>query len=111
MRAVLEILVDIAPHEGLVEQHIGSVRLMHQRGAGRDGLLGIEHEGQRLVADIDRFGRILGLRSCVGHDGSDPFAGIARNVRRASGRRGTFGVSSPVISGSVASASSRPSTT
>ena len=81
MRARGEILLDLAPDEGAVEQHVGAVRLMHQRAAGV-GLVGIEHERQRLVFDGDRLGRVLSERARVGHHRRDPFAGIARHVQR-----------------------------
>jgi hypothetical protein len=109
-RAGGKIPLDLTPDEGPVEQDVGAVRLMHQHGARFDRLFGVEHEGPGLVADIDFFGRVLGQRPRVGHHGGNPFAG-QRAMSTASGRRGTFGVSSPVISGSVAAASSRPSRT
>ena len=80
VRARGEILLDLAPDEGAVEQHVGAVRLVHQRAAGV-GLLGVEHERQRLVFDRDRFGGVLGERAAVGHHRRDPFAGVARHVR------------------------------
>ena len=54
---------------------------MHQYGAGRDRLFGIEHEGQLLVNDAHFLRRVLGERAAVGNDRGDPFAGVARNVR------------------------------
>ena len=77
-----EVLLDLAPHEGLVEQHVGAVRLVHQRAALFERLLGVEHKGQRLVVDFDRLGGIFRQRAAVGHHGGDPFARIARNVER-----------------------------
>ena len=62
VRARGEILLDLAPDEGAVEQHVRAVRLVHQRAAGV-GLLGIEHERQRLVLDRDRLGGVLGERA------------------------------------------------
>ena len=62
-RAGGEILVDLAPDESLVEQHIGAVRLVHQRRPVFERLFGVEHEGQRLVVDLDGFGRVFGQRA------------------------------------------------
>ena len=59
MRARGEVLLDVAPDEGAVEQHVGAVRLMDQRAAGV-GLLGVEHERQLLVFDLHRLGGVLG---------------------------------------------------
>ena len=64
VRARGEILLDLAPDEGAVEQHVRAMCLVHQRAAGV-GLVGIEHERQRLVFDDDRLGRVLGqARGC-----------------------------------------------
>ena len=91
-RAGGEILLDLAPHEGLVEQHVGAVRLVHQHAARFERLFGVEHEGQGLVVDFDRFGRVLGQRTGVGHHGGNPFAGIARDVERQRPARHVRGV-------------------
>ena len=53
---------------------------MHQRTAGRVGLLAVEHERQRLVLDLDELGGILGQRAGIRHHRRDPFAGIARHI-------------------------------
>ena len=55
---------------------------MHQRAAGRVGLLAVEHERQWLVLDRDRLGGVLGERAGIGDDRRHPFAGIARHVDR-----------------------------
>ncbi len=81
-RAVLEILLDLAPDEGLVEQHVGAVRLVHQHGAGLNRLFGVEHEGQLLVGDSDFLRRVFGKCAGIGDHGRDPFAGIARDIGR-----------------------------
>ena len=81
-RAGGEILVDLAPDEGLVEQHIRAVRLVHQRARPFQRLFGVEHEGQRLVIDFDGFGGVLGQRARIGDHGGDPFAGVARDIER-----------------------------
>ena len=78
MRARGEILLDLAPDEGAVEQHVRAVRLVHQRAAGIS-LVGVEHEGQRLIFDGDRLGGVLGERAAVGHHRGDPFTGVARH--------------------------------
>ena len=39
------------------------MRLVHQRTAFLQRLFGIEHEGQRLVVDLDGFGGVFGLRA------------------------------------------------
>ena len=62
VRARGEILLDLAPHEGAVEQHVRAVRRMHQHAAGLVGLLAVEHERQRLVFDRDQLGRVLRQR-------------------------------------------------
>ncbi len=79
-RAGGEILRDFAPDEGLVEQHVRAVLLVHQRAAFLERLLGVEHEGQGLVVDLDRFGGVFGERASVGDDRRHPFAGIARGL-------------------------------
>jgi hypothetical protein len=56
--------------------------LVHQRAALFERPLGVEHEGQGLVVDIDFFSRVFRLRARVGDHGGDPFAGIARDLRR-----------------------------
>ena len=82
MRALGKVLVDLAPHEAPVEQHVRAVRLVHQRAAGPVRLLAVEHERQRLVLDRDRLGGVLGERPAVRHHRGDPFARIARDVDR-----------------------------
>ena len=75
-------LVDVAPHEALVEQHVGAVGGMHGRAVRPVGGLAVEQERQRFVVDADLLARVLGQRAAVGHHGDDPLAGIARAVRR-----------------------------
>ena len=77
-RALGEMLFDLAPDEGAVEQHVGAVRRMHRRAVRLQRLFGVDHEGQRLVVDLDLFGGVFGQRAAVGDHGRDPFAGIAR---------------------------------
>ena len=56
--------------------------LVHQRRIFFQRALGVEHEGQGLVIDLDRFGGVLGLRAGVGGHRGHPFAGIARDLVR-----------------------------
>ncbi len=77
-RALGEMLFDLAPHEGAVEQHVGAVRGMHRRAVRLQRLFRVDHEGQRLIVDDDFFGGVLGQRAAVGDHGHHPFAGIAR---------------------------------
>ncbi len=80
VRAVGEILLDRAPDERAVEQHIGAVIGVHRRAAGRERLLAVEHERQLLVLDRDRLGGVLGERAGVRDHRRHPFARIARYV-------------------------------
>ena len=73
-------LVDVAPYEALVEQHVGAMRGMYRRAVRPIGGLAIEQERQRLVRDLDLLARILGQCAAIGHHGDDPFPGIARTV-------------------------------
>ncbi len=54
--------------------------LVHQRGVFFQCTLGVEHEGQRLVLDLDRFGGVFRQRARVGDHRRHPFAGIARDA-------------------------------
>ena len=76
-RAFGEMLFDLAPDKGAVEQHVGAVRGMNRRAVRHQRLFRIDHERQRLVAHPDFFGGVLGQRAAVGDHGDDPFAGIA----------------------------------
>ena len=80
VRALGEILLDLAPDEGAIEQHVGAVIRMHDRAARHVGRLAVEHERQRLVFDADHLGGVLGERARVRDHGRDPFPGIARDV-------------------------------
>ncbi len=42
---------------------------------------GIEHEGQGLVVDLERFSGVFSLRAGFGDDCGDPLAGIARDLK------------------------------
>ena len=76
-RAFGEMSVDLAPDEGAVEQHVGTVLGMHRRAVRLKRLFRVQHERQRLVADVDFFGGVLSERAAVGDHGRHPFAGIA----------------------------------
>jgi len=80
VRAFRKILLDLAPDEAAVEQHIGAVVRMHERAAGGEGRLPVEHEWQPLVVDAHQFRRVLRERTAVGHDGRHPLAGVARHI-------------------------------
>ena len=80
VRAVGKILLDLAPDEGAIEQHVGAVIRVHDRAAGRIGGFAVEHERQRLVVHAHQFGGVLGERAGVRDHRRDPFAGIARDV-------------------------------
>ena len=111
VRARGEILLDLAPDEGAVEQHVGAVRLVHQRAAGPVGLLAVEHERQRLVFDRDRLGGVLGQRAAVGHHRRHPFAGVARHARRRAAGAARSACRGRRQAAAVAPASSAPSST
>ena len=70
-------LLDVAPDEGAVEQHVGAVLGMNRRAVRLQRLLRIHDKRQRLVADADFLGGVLGQRAAVGDHRHDPFAGIA----------------------------------
>ena len=80
MRALRKIVLDLAPDEGAIEQHIGAVLRVHQRTAASVGFLAVEHERQRLVVDPHQLGGVLGERTRIGDDRRHPFAGIPRHV-------------------------------
>ena len=103
-------LLDLAPHEGAVEQHVGAVLGMHRRAAGRERLLAVEHERQRLVLDRDQLGGVLGERAGVGDHRRDPFARIARDLDRERMARHVRRIEAGQQR-LVAAASSRPSST
>ena len=67
-------LVDVAPYEALVEQHVGPVRGMYRRAFRPIGGFAVEQERERLVDDTHLLARILGQCAALGHDGCDPFA-------------------------------------
>ena len=82
MRAFGEILLDLAPDEGAIEQHVGAVIGVHERAAGRIGFLAVEHERQRLVIHAHQLGGVLGERARVRDHRRHPFSGIARDIDR-----------------------------
>ena len=53
-----------------------------RRGAGAHGVFGMQHEGQFVVDDLDRLGRIERLRFGLRHHHGDRFADVARLVGR-----------------------------
>ena len=66
----------------LPEKDVDAVRWVHQRRGRVERRFRIDHVGQRLVFDLDRFGRILGQGARIRHHRHDPFAGIARHADR-----------------------------
>ncbi len=92
MRALGEILLDLAPDEGTVEQHVGAVIGMHDRAARRVGGFAVEHERQRLIVHLHQLGSVLGEGARVGDHGRDPLAGIARDLHRERAPRHVRGV-------------------
>jgi hypothetical protein len=55
---------------------------VHERTAGLQRLLRVEHEGEPLVGDAHLFGSVLCLRAAIGQHGRDPFARVARDIDR-----------------------------
>src|SRR6516165_6304564 len=53
---------------GKLGYEVGAELLMHDRRAGREGLLGIHHRGQRLEFRFDERRRVLGAITALGHD-------------------------------------------
>ena len=76
--AIREMLVDLAPHERLVEQDVAAVAGVHGWARTFVRLLAVDHERQWLVVDLDGFGSVLRECACVGSNGGDPFAHVAR---------------------------------
>ena len=74
MRAVGEILLDLTPDEGAIQQHVGAVIGMHERAAGRIGGFAVEHERQRLVIHAHQLGGVFGERARVRHRRRHPFS-------------------------------------
>ena len=74
MRAVGEILLDLAPDEGAIEQHVGAMIRVHERAAGRIGFLAVEHERQRLVIHAHQLGGVFGERARVRNHRRHPFS-------------------------------------
>ena len=104
-RTLGEMLVDLAPDEGPVQQHIGAVRRMDRRAVRPQRFFRIHHERQWLVGDADLFGGVFGQRAAIGNDRDHPFTGIAglpdrermalnlwriEPVHQGIGRRGKF---------------------
>ena len=75
-----EILLDLAPDEGAVEQHVRAMIGMHRRALRRIGRFAVEHERQRLVVHAHQLGGILGERAAVGDHRRHPFPAIARDL-------------------------------
>lgn len=76
-RAFRKMLLDLAPDERSVEQHIGTMRRMNRRTVEPQRLLRIHHEGQRFIGDANFLRSVLRKRAVIGNHRYDPFAGIA----------------------------------
>ena len=51
-----------------VPRHVRARVRLQQRRAGRHGIVGVEHDVQRLVLDVHQLGRVLGQVARLGHD-------------------------------------------
>ncbi len=80
MRALGKVLLDVAPDEGAVEQHVGAVIRMHDGTIGRVGRFALEHERQRLIVHAHQLGGVFGERARVCDHRRHPFPGVARDV-------------------------------
>ena len=63
-----------------IDQNIVGHLVPDRRGAGAHGVFGMQHEGQFVVDDVERFGRIERLRAGLRHHHGDRLADVARLV-------------------------------
>ena len=74
--------IDIAALEFTAHQHISPGGLMQQWRAVLHRLFRIDHDGQRLEVNADKFERILGLIAALCNDADNGLADISHLVAR-----------------------------